>query len=168
MEPFWGPKGGSIEPFGVRSNLSRGAIEPSGGFDRTFLGWSPIAGYRFKIPSKFNPAMVSAESIRSGKLQNQSFPNFSNFRPEFCPEFCSEFSPNFLRTFRASFRGRERDQKKFTKNPRLFSMQSSQANTKKLFTKFFWRAGKVKNHGTEFMPEFSSECSCLYRPKQSV
>ena len=35
------------------------------------------------------------------------------------------------------------DQKKFTKNPRHFSMQNSQANTKKIFKKFFWRAGKV-------------------------
>ena len=35
------------------------------------------------------------------------------------------------------------DQKKFTKNPRHFSMQNSQANTKKIFTKFFRRAGKV-------------------------
>ena len=49
--------------------------------------------------------------VRSGKLQNESFPNFSRFCPEFCPEFCSEFSPNFSRTFRASFRGRRRDQK---------------------------------------------------------
>ena len=37
------------------------------------------------------------------------------------------------------------DQKKFTKNPRHFSTQNSQANTKKLFTKFFWRADKVRN-----------------------
>ena len=36
------------------------------------------------------------------------------------------------------------DQKKFTQNPRHFSMQNSQASTKKIFTKFFWRAGKVK------------------------
>ena len=35
------------------------------------------------------------------------------------------------------------DQKKFTKNPRPFSMQNSQATMKKLFTKCFWRAGKV-------------------------
>ena len=82
--------------------------------------------------------------VRSEKLQNESFPNFSNFRPEFCPEFCSEFSPNFSRTFRASFLG-DRDQKKFTKNPRHFSIQNSQANAKKIFTKFFWRAGKVSN-----------------------
>ena len=37
------------------------------------------------------------------------------------------------------------DQKKFTKNPRHFSMQNSQANTEKIFTEFFWRAGKVIN-----------------------
>ena len=35
------------------------------------------------------------------------------------------------------------DQKKFTKNPPHLSMQNSQANTKKIFTKFFWGAGKV-------------------------
>ena len=35
------------------------------------------------------------------------------------------------------------DEKKFTKNPRHFSMQNSQANSKKNSTKVFWRAGKV-------------------------
>ena len=35
------------------------------------------------------------------------------------------------------------DQKKFTKNPRHFSMQNSQANANKIFTNFFWRAGKI-------------------------
>ena len=35
------------------------------------------------------------------------------------------------------------EQKKFTKISRHFSMQNSQANAKKKFTKFFWRAGKV-------------------------
>ena len=29
-----------------------------------------------------------APLIRSEKLQKESSPNFSNFRPEFCPEFC--------------------------------------------------------------------------------
>ena len=80
------------------------------------------------------------ELDRSGNLQNESFPNFSNFRPEFCPEFAS----NFPRIFRASFRGRRRPEKIHQKNPRHFSMQNSQANTKKIVTKFFWRAGKVK------------------------
>ena len=52
---------------------------------------------------------------------NESFPNFSNFRPEFCPEFCSEFSPNFSRTFRASFRGRRRPEKIHQKSPPFFN-----------------------------------------------
>ena len=80
--------------------------------------------------------------VRSGKSQNERFPNFSNFRPEFCPEFCSEVSRIFRGLFVLHFVG-DGDQKKFTKNPRHFSMQNSQANTKKIFTKFLWRAGKV-------------------------
>ena len=59
--------------------------------------------------------------IRSGKSQNESFPNFSNCRPEFCPEFCSEFSPNFSRIFRASFRGRRRPEKIHQKSPPFFN-----------------------------------------------
>ena len=54
-------------------------------------------------------------------MQNENFPNFSNFRPEFRPEFCSEFSPNFLRIFRASFRGRRRPQKIHQKSPPFFN-----------------------------------------------
>ena len=45
------------------------------------------------------------------------------------------------------------DQKKFTKNPRHFSMQNSQANTKKIFTTFFWRAGKITNPGKDWEKE---------------
>ena len=64
----------------------------------------------------------------------------------FVPNFAPNFAPNFPRIFRGlfvlCFVG-DGDQKKFTKNPRHFSMQNSQANTKKIFTKFFWRAGRV-------------------------
>ena len=63
-------------------------------------------------------------------MQNESSPNYSNFRPEFCLEFCSEFSPRFLRSLRASFRWTRR-QEKLTENPRRFSMQNVQADTKK-------------------------------------
>ena len=66
-------------------------------------------------------------------------PNFSNFRPEFCPEFHRIFRGFFVPPFVG-----DGDQKKFTKNPRHFSMQNSQANAKNIFTKFFWRAGKVR------------------------
>ena len=33
--------------------------------------------------------------LRSEKLQNESSPNFSIFRPEFCPEICSQFLEEF-------------------------------------------------------------------------
>ena len=64
----------------------------------------------------------------------------------FVPNFAPNFAPNFPRIFRGLFVLRfvgDGEQKKFTKNPRHFSMQNSQANTKKIFTKFFWRAGRV-------------------------
>ena len=67
------------------------------------------------------PQIALDKYVRSEKLQNESFPNFSNFRPEFCPEFCSEFSPNFSRTFRASFRGRRRPEKIHQKSPPFFN-----------------------------------------------
>ena len=59
--------------------------------------------------------------LRSGKLQNESFPIFLNFRPEFCPEFCSEIFPNFSRTFRALFRGRRRPEKIHQKSLPFFN-----------------------------------------------
>ena len=74
----------------------------------------------------FMSALLQASQILgffvgSEKLQNESSPNFSNFRPEFCPEFCSEFSPNFSRTFRASFCGRRRPEKIHQKYPPFFN-----------------------------------------------
>ena len=63
------------------------------------------------------------------------------------PNFAPNFAPNFPRIFRGLFALRfvgDGDQKKFTENPRHFSKQNSQADTKKRFTKFFWRAGKVR------------------------
>ena len=68
----------------------------------------------------------------------------------FVPNFALNFAPNFSRISRGLFVLRfvgDGDQKKFTKNPCHFSMQNSQANTKKIFTKFFWRAGKVTYFG---------------------
>ena len=66
----------------------------------------------------------------------------------FVPNFAPNFAPNFPLIFQglSCFVSWETEtRKKFTKNPRHFSMQNSQgANTKKIFTTFFWRAGKVK------------------------
>ena len=70
----------------------------------------------------------------------------------FVPNFAPNFAPNFPRIFRGHFVLHfvgDGDQKKITKNPRHFSMQNFQANTKKIFTKFFWRAGKVTYLGTK-------------------
>ena len=86
--------------------------------------------------------------IRSEKLQNESFPNFSNLRPEFCPEFCSEFSPNFSRTFRASFRGRRRPEEIHQKSLPFFNAKFPGKHEKKIFTNFFWGAGRVTSQGS--------------------
>ena len=54
------------------------------------------------------------------------------------------------------------DQKKFTKNPRHFSMQNSQANSKKKSTKCFWRAVKVTKDSAELCkpsPAFQTQIS---------
>ena len=64
----------------------------------------------------------------------------------FVPDFAPNFALNFPRVFRGFFVLRfvgNGDQKKLTKNPRHFSMQNSQANSKKKSTKCFWRAVKV-------------------------
>ena len=79
----------------------------------------PIGPEKADFPGPISPRF--SLNIRSEKLQNESFPNFSNFRPEFCLEFCSEFSPNFSRTFRASFRGRRRPEKIHQKSPPFFN-----------------------------------------------
>ena len=52
--------------------------------------------------------------VGSEMSQNESSPNFSIFRPEFCPEFCSEFPPNFRGVFVLRFVGNG-GQKKITK-----------------------------------------------------
>ena len=83
------------------------------------------------------------EIVRSGKLQNKSFPNFSNFRPEFCPEFCSKFFPNFSRNFRASFRGRRRPEIK--KSPPFFNAKFPGKHEKNIHKILLKRAGKVRN-----------------------
>ena len=94
--------------------------------------------------------------LRSEKLQNESSPNFSNFRPEFCPEFCSEFSPNFSRTFRASFRGRRRPEKIHQKSPPFFNAKfpgEHEKNIHKILLEsrqrsFFCRLLKARSQST--------------------
>ena len=84
------------------------------------------------------------KSVRSEKLQSESFPNFSIFRPGFCPEFCSEFSPNFSRIFRASLHGKRRPEKIHQKSPPFFNAKFPGKFEEKNLQKCFWRAVKVK------------------------
>ena len=86
------------------------------------------------------------EFFRSEKSQNESFPNFSNSRPEFCPEFCSEFSPNFSRTFRASFRGRRRPEKTHQKSPPFFNAKLPGKHEKNIH-KILLESKQSKNFG---------------------
>ena len=73
---------------------------------------------------------------------------FRFFVLDFAPNFAPNFPRIFQRFFVLHFVGNGH-QKKFTKNPRHFSMQNSRANTEKIFTKFFWRAGKVKVYNVQ-------------------
>ena len=82
------------------------------------------------------------EFVRSEKLLNESSPNFSNFRPEFCPEFCSEFSPNSSRSFRASF---WRSQKKIHRKFPPFFNAKFPVNFEEQTHKSFRESGQSKN-----------------------
>ena len=76
--------------------------------------------------------------FRSEKLQNESSPNFSNFRPE----FSSKLSPSFFRrNFQALFPGTETT-KNSPKILALFQCQIPRQIRKNIFTTFFWRAGQ--------------------------
>ena len=145
--PRVGPK-----PYNSGSGFSLNSQEKSGLSNCAFGKRSSCLGdtchfhhfRHFPKSEEQNPCFCGygGGSVRSEKPQNESSPNFSNFRPEFCPEFCSEFYPNFfLRSFRASFMGNG-NQKKFTKNPHHLSMQPRQ---KKQIHKSFLESGRSKN-----------------------
>ena len=93
------------------------------GYYFEFIAHTDTEKYDFRIISSNGNILggFPCVIVRSGKLQNESFPNVSNFRPEFCPEFCSEFSPNFSRSFRASLRGRRIPEKIHQKSPPFFN-----------------------------------------------
>ena len=99
----------------------------------TNAGHSVVA--RFTIPMTWYRIWFGP-ILRSEKLQNERSPNCSNFVPNFSPNFAPNFPRIFRGVFVLPFVGNG-DQKKFTKNPRLFSMQNSQANTKINIHKMF-------------------------------
>ena len=77
--------------------------------------------------------------VRSEKLQNESFPKFSNIRPELCPEFCSEFSPEIFEDFSCFVSWETETRKIHQKSPPFFNAKFP-GKHEKIFTKLFWRA----------------------------
>ena len=78
---------------------------------------------RFLQQKGFEPACGHrghCDFVRSDKLQNESSPNFLNFRPEYCPEFCSDFFSIFFEEF-SCFVSQETDARKNSpKIPAIF------------------------------------------------
>ena len=100
----------------------------------------------------------TASKFRSGKSQNESSPNFSNFCPGFCPEFLSEFFPNFLSNFRASFRGKRRPEKIHQKSPPFFNAKFPGKYGKKIHKMFLER--RQSNKSWPEQEEFVSHRRC--------
>ena len=152
------------------THFCRGATRPTfqQHTNHKFLQGAPLRGRQlyFTFPSAPDPLFKASKSTLSELQPRRGHPvkhrlnkrlgqkscrtKVSRIFRIFVPDFAPNFAPNFPRIFRGFFVLRfmgDGDQKKFTKNPRHFSMQNSQANTKKIFTKFFWRSGKVtKGH----------------------
>ena len=89
--------------------------------------------------------VLVCELLRSEKLQNESFPNFSNSRPEFCPEFCSEFSPNFSRTFSCFVSWETETRKNSPKIPAIFQRKIPRQTQKKKIHKILLESRHTKN-----------------------
>ena len=118
-----------------------------------------VAGLPIDFPTTMFDACIAQVTGDSFKYiskalgQKSCSPKVPRIFKIFVPNSAPNFAPNFSRIFRGFFVLRfvgNGDQKKFTKNRRHFSMQNSQANTKKLFTKCFWRAGKVIKQCSRF------------------
>ena len=107
--------------------VARGTAKWPARVDR--VPWTPAIGdWRFG-PSK--PLSLA----RSEKLQNESFPNFSDFRPEFYSESCSEFPPNFWGFFVLRFVGTE-TRKSHQKSPPFFNAKFSGKFEEKIHKRF--------------------------------
>ena len=95
-------------------------------------------GLALQIDSSESPNSLGQES-RSPKVPRI----FRIFVPNFAPSFSPNFFPKFLRSFRASFRGEMETRKNSPKIPAIFKCKIPRQIRKKIFTKCFWRGGKV-------------------------
>ena len=130
-QPFANPLPTFCQPF---ANLFRQPLS------NPLVPWTPGSRLETRVNGFLVHILLGQKSCRT---------KVSRIFGIFVPDFAPNFAPNFPRIFQGLFVLRfvgDGDQKKFTKNPRHFSMQNSQANTKNIFIKFFWRAGKVTSY----------------------
>ena len=104
------------------------------------------------------------ETVRSEKLQNESSPNFSNFRPGFSPEFSSEFSRNFSSIFRSSFRGKRRPEKIHQKSPPFFNAKFPGKHEKNIHKMFLESRQRKMFLETEVYPVHNWSLARLQGP----
>ena len=77
------------------------------------------------------------------KVAEQKLPEFFEFSFRILPRFLLRSFPECFEEFSCFVLWETATSKKFTKNPRHFSMQNSQVDSKRKSTKVFWRVGKV-------------------------
>ena len=115
-------------------------------FVRKSFSLGPMVLHAFLLTKKgSHGSKYRGRSLKNTLGQKSCRTKFPRIFWIFVPNFARILLRIFLefsRIFRASIRGKPRPEK-ITENPRHFSMQNSQPNTKKIFTKCFWRAGKV-------------------------
>ena len=123
--------------------------------------WGPTRGKISVVDMGFpgfHRVFVSTTDLESFSFEARKFPKrfffrwgiFRIFGPNFAPNFAPNFPPNFSRTFRASCSWETETRKNSPKIPAIFSMQNSQANTKKSIHKMFLRReGKVRDFASK-------------------
>ena len=77
-------------------------------------------------------------------MAERKFPEFFEFLSRISSRILLRIFPELFEEFSCFISQETETRKKSTKNPRPFSMQNSQANTQKIFTNIFWRAGKLR------------------------
>ena len=99
--------------------------------------------------------------VRPEKLQNESFPNSSDFRSQFLPWILLRIFPEFFEDFSCFVSWETETRKKFTKNPHHFSMQNSQAKTKKNIHKILLGSRQSNFLKNKILKETSLLKGCL-------
>ena len=122
-----------------------------GGPSKHQLGPDPhLGGSQYCTPQKLSDFMPQVARYPCDQIllgQKSCRTKVSRIFRTFVPNFAPNFAPNFPEVFEdfSCFVSWETETRKNApKIPAIFQRKISQANTKKIFTKFFCRAGRVK------------------------